>query len=92
MKLFPLILGFILGSITTALAMLVKELVKGYDSISNNDPWQEYQTEEDEVRASSCDCHPADIDHTIWMNQVRRESHEDGADLGFVDPLEDDEL
>ena len=91
MKLFALILGFILGSITTALAMLVKEIVNGYEAISNNDPWQEYHSEDDRVR-SSCDCHQENIDHIIWINQVRRESHEDGADIGFVDPLEDDEL
>jgi len=87
---FTLGLGLILGSITTALAILVKEIVNGYDALSNNDPWQEYHSEDDEVR-TSCECCGTDIDHIIWLDSVRRESQQDGSEIHFDNSLDDDE-
>jgi hypothetical protein len=91
MKLFIFILGLIFGSITTALAFVTKEIIDGYQSLNNDNPWQEYHSEDDEVR-KSCECCGTDIDHIIWLDSVRRESQQDGADLGFNDTSDDEEI
>jgi hypothetical protein len=91
MKVVSFLFGAFAGVWATVGFLLAAEVVRAYRENTEVDSWQEYHSEDDESR-KSCECCGIDIDHIIWLDSVRRESQQDGADLGFNDTSDDEEI
>jgi len=89
MKIFTLLIGFVLGAFTAISAVLAAEVVHSYKKAADLDPWNEYASEEDPAK-------PFDWEHwktTDELNQERLAKQEFYTREEVEhDELEDDNL